>query len=152
MSYIDSKPPTLKNICLLNTTLKLSCFIILNKLELKYSFYLGCQCWYKNQLTAYIAWDGLSQSRLFLSLQRSPLWLAHSSLNSLGRKKPARMSVKQVVTFDIKKDLDKFKVKAAEVVNLTRVGIVSLFIRSSSWLIPISSNWTLWIFIIIFWF
>ena len=40
--------------------------------------------------------------------------------------------MKQVVTFDIKKDLDKFKVKAAEVVNLTRVGIVSLFIRSSS--------------------
>merc|ERR1712141_446576 len=41
-------------------------------------------------------------------------------LTLLEERSQDRMSVKQVVTFDIKKDLDKFKVKAAEVVNLTR--------------------------------
>ena len=35
------------------------------------------------------------------------------------------MTVKQVVTFTIKKDLEKFKVKATEVVNITKVGIFS---------------------------
>ena len=38
------------------------------------------------------------------------------------------MTVKQVVTFTINKDLEKFKVQAAEVVSATKVGIfLSLF-------------------------